>query len=294
MITRFDHAVIAVRDVERAIQVYRDGLGLDARPGGRHTGRGTHNALVRFGLDYLELIGVADRAELEAAAPRGAAPFLEVLARGEGGLLAYCLAADPLDDLVDGVNRSDLVPTDPFPMRRRRPDGTLLTWRLLVPDGNAWRRPWPFMIQWDTPDEQRLAWEPPGRHPLGATGVAGVAVVVQDLVAVRDLYERGLGLAFAGEDDLPELAARRARYRLGGSAIDLLAPSGPGPVRQALDADGEGLFEVRLRVESLDQARAHLRRSGVVVTPSPGTPGGLLIDPARALGARLVLAPASR
>src|SRR3989442_10410930 len=55
MITRFDHAVIAVRDLDQALRLYRDVLGLDARPAGRHTGLGTHNGIVRFGLDYLEL-----------------------------------------------------------------------------------------------------------------------------------------------------------------------------------------------------------------------------------------------
>ena len=57
MITRFDHAVIAVADLERAIEAY-SALGFDVSPGGRHEHRGTHNALIRFGgVDYVELLG---------------------------------------------------------------------------------------------------------------------------------------------------------------------------------------------------------------------------------------------
>src|SRR5687767_5894308 len=41
MITRFDHAVIAVADLDLAIEAYR-ALGFDVFPGGRHEHRGTH------------------------------------------------------------------------------------------------------------------------------------------------------------------------------------------------------------------------------------------------------------
>ena len=58
MITRFDHLVIAVSDLDRAMDSYRS-LGFEVFPGGRHEHRGTHNALIRFGgLDYVELRGV--------------------------------------------------------------------------------------------------------------------------------------------------------------------------------------------------------------------------------------------
>ncbi len=56
---RFDHAVIAVQDLDAAMAAYRD-LGFAVTPGGKHTGRGTHNAIIRFGLDYLELLAVYD------------------------------------------------------------------------------------------------------------------------------------------------------------------------------------------------------------------------------------------
>ena len=55
MPSRFDHLVIAVRDLDAAIARYQH-LGFEVTPGGKHTGRGTYNALIRFGLDYIELI----------------------------------------------------------------------------------------------------------------------------------------------------------------------------------------------------------------------------------------------
>jgi len=62
MITRLDHAVIAVRNLDEAIGHYRS-LGFDVSPGGHHTGQATHNAIVRFGLDYLELLSIYDASE---------------------------------------------------------------------------------------------------------------------------------------------------------------------------------------------------------------------------------------
>ena len=59
MITRFDHAVIAVADLDLAIETY-SALGFEVFLGGRHEHRGTHNALIRFGADYIELLGVYD------------------------------------------------------------------------------------------------------------------------------------------------------------------------------------------------------------------------------------------
>ena len=86
MITRFDHIIIAARDLDDATQLYRDGLGFDANFGGRHTGRGTHNAIIRFGLDYLEILSVVDEEELRAA-PAKRVRLLDFLDRQEGGLL---------------------------------------------------------------------------------------------------------------------------------------------------------------------------------------------------------------
>jgi catechol 2,3-dioxygenase-like lactoylglutathione lyase family enzyme len=72
MLTRFDHAVIAVRNLDEAIRLYSR-LGFEVDAGGRHTGLGTYNALIRFGLDYIELISIYDQDEVTASGPRGAA-----------------------------------------------------------------------------------------------------------------------------------------------------------------------------------------------------------------------------
>ncbi|GIV80179.1 MAG: hypothetical protein KatS3mg050_4573 [Litorilinea sp.] len=287
MITRFDHAVIAVADLEAAAAQYRR-LGLSVYPGGRHTGLGSHNAIVRFGLDYLELIGVYSRDEVLAAGPRRAT-LVEFLDAHGGGMLGYCLATDDIDGLAAHFRATGLAADGPLTMERARPDGRVLKWRLLLPGGTGWRRPWPFFIQWELPDDERLQWEQPGQHPLGVTRVAGVTVLVRDLDAARQLYGRQLGLGLAGTRDVPALAADGLRFALGDFTIDLLAPRGAGEAATRLEALGEGLFSVTLAAANLEHARELLAAQGFSLEPAPEEESCWLIVPEPSLGARLLL-----
>ena len=57
MITRFDHVVIGVQKLEEALESYTK-LGFEVFEGGRHPSLGTRNAIIRFGLDYIELLEI--------------------------------------------------------------------------------------------------------------------------------------------------------------------------------------------------------------------------------------------
>ncbi len=287
MISRFDHAVIAVRDLDEAIQRYR-ALGFDVSPGGRHTGLGTYNAIIRFGLDYIELISIFDKTEATARGFQGSA-LLDFLEQREGGLVGYALASTDIQQDAGRFRNTGLTAVGPFPMQRMRPDGHLLSWRLLVPEGLSWRRPWPFLIHWDVPDDQRLSWEKPGVHPNGVTGWVGIAVAVRDLESTADLYQRQLGLTLTRRDTVPSLAARRATFQVSSSRIDLLMPLNDGPVQRALEEVGEGPFEVRLAIRDLEQTRTFLTQHAVSFELASADPAALLLSPDQAIGARLLL-----
>jgi len=211
---RLDHVVIAVRDLDDAIARYR-ALGFDARAGGRHTGRGTHNAIVRFGLDYLELISVHDEAEARRA---GRSELMDFL-RSREGAVAYALATDDIEGEAERIRAAGLALTGPFAMERLRPDGSLLSWRLVIPGDGSYRRPWPFFIQWDQPDAERLARDGATAHPNGARGVRSITVGVRDLAAARTLYADVLGLPSAGADT----------FRAGPATISLAEAGEDGP-----------------------------------------------------------------
>ncbi|HLI09392.1 MAG TPA: VOC family protein [Ktedonobacteraceae bacterium] len=288
MITRFDHTVIAVRDLDAAISAYQ-ALGFDVSPGGRHTGLGTYNAIIRFGLDYIELLSVYDRSEAEQGRGLSGETLLDFFAQHEGGLVGYALATDDIEQEAERFRRTGLQAQGPFGMQRMRPDGHLLSWSLLVPGGVSWRRRWPFFIQWGVSDEQRLAWEKPGVHANGVVRWTGISVGVHDLESAIDLYQRQIGLALEQRNEVTALAARRATFRVGSSSIELLAPLGEGPVRHMLATIGEGPFEVRLAVRDIDQTRAFLTQQGLHFIPAPTDASALLLGPDHTVGARLIL-----
>jgi hypothetical protein len=284
MITRFDHAVIAVADLERAVEAYR-ALGFDVSPGGRHEHRGTHNALIRFGgADYVELLGVYDP-ETALESGLNGRTLAEFVRERQGGLVGHCYATDDIEAEADRTREAGLEMVGPFEMRRERPDGRALTWRLLVPEDIPWRRRWPFFIEWDAPDQERLAVEGVGDHPNGARSVSGVAVAVRALEEAARLYSILFDLEPFREDEVTDLAARRASFDVRGFTIDLLSPFGNGPVQGMLERDGEGPFEVKLAVEDL--ARSRLALSEVEFTENAAQ--GELCPPTEAsLGARLL------
>ncbi len=240
---RFDHAVIAVRDLAAASERLR-AVGFEVRPGGRHLGFGTENALVRFGLDYLELITVCDEAEAERASARSRA-LAEFLRSHGSGFVGFALAADDLDDVARRLRAIGQEVEGPTPMRRRRPDGTVLEWRLLIPGAVAWRRPWPFFISWSLPDAERLTIERPGSHLAGVAAVSGISVQVEDLERARALYAAVLGPPAVASD-------ARLAFRVGDLTIELVGPSdgrAPGLAR------GPGPFELRLRLKDPGRPR---------------------------------------
>jgi Glyoxalase-like domain len=241
VITRFDHAVIAVRELSAAISQFRR-LGFDARPGGRHSGRGTENAIIRFGLDYIELISVYDADEARSSGLGGTA-LVEYLAQHDGGLVGYCLASERLEEHVEELSRGVPGTVGPLDMQRRRPDDHILRWRLLIPGGNPWLSPYPFFIEWELPDGERLSLETPGQHQLGVTAVEGVTITVpeSDLPAVSDLYERVLGLAAGstpGEFGVGQFAVRLTRGPATGPTELLLAVEDQAAAQALLASQG--------------------------------------------------------
>ncbi len=169
MLTRIDHVMVCVHDLDQAIETYR-GLGFRIYPGGAHPGRGTHNAIAFFEDNYLELLAVRDRDEVVKDGNRALLDFLE---RGEG-LRYFILASDDLEADVVALRGRGLDLTDVREGSRNTDLGTVLRWRYahLGP-----RNPLPFfLIQHLTPIDERRAQVPSRDHPNGAMAVTGVTV----------------------------------------------------------------------------------------------------------------------
>lgn len=244
MITRLDHIAIAVPDLAGAVRRYSD-MGFDASLGGDHPGLGTHNAIVRFGLDYLELIGIRDEEEALASGPSGPV-MVDALRRLGGGLLGFVIASTDIAQDCARL-REHGIEIEPVSMERRRPDGHIFKWKLAAPGGVLWRRPLPFLIEWLTPDAERLSLERAGPHPNGAIGISNVHVAVRDLDWCALIYRDALGLGEPIAQARPDLGAEARRFNVGFHEITLLAPTGEGALAETLKAAGEGPCEFALR-----------------------------------------------
>jgi catechol 2,3-dioxygenase-like lactoylglutathione lyase family enzyme len=192
MILGIDHVLIAVDDLELAIETY-ERLGLQVLRGGKHPKMGTHNALVPLADGtYLELIGIWDRALADQMSPA-----IGLALSSENRLASFALDSNDIEADVAAIRARGLEIEDPVEGERLRPDGTRVAWRRAAPVDFRL----PFLIQDVTPRELRI--------PLPESGVGrtlrlgDVNVGVRDLATSAELYKKLLGIE--GEEGWFEL-----------------------------------------------------------------------------------------
>lgn len=151
---RFDHLLHWVPDPDAAQAQYQ-ALGFHVAPGGQHPGRGTQNRLCHFGLPYVELLSIHDRAQAERSNLSAMLPAVDALLAEGGGARMFAVSVDDLDATLARLREAGLVLGEVFEGARQRPDGSFVTWRTArLADGPAWR---PFFIEWGTPLAEREA-----------------------------------------------------------------------------------------------------------------------------------------
>lgn len=137
--TRVDHILISVRDLESAMDRWAT-AGLSATVGGSHPG-GTFNALVRGPRRaYVELIGAVESATSETAAR----------VRSVTGPLSWALGVDDLDKARGALERDGHKPGPVHHGSRTTPNGVTLRWRLCDVGPHPLHRFLPFLIEWET------------------------------------------------------------------------------------------------------------------------------------------------
>jgi catechol 2,3-dioxygenase-like lactoylglutathione lyase family enzyme len=99
-----------------------------------------------------------------------------------------------------------------------------------------------------------------------------VTIAVADLDAATRAYETLLGRA--GEPLGETGGARRTRFQLLNTAVELIAPGGSGPageaVRQRIESAGEGLWRLAFATDDLGATRRTLERRGMACAPDDG------------------------
>ena len=274
-----DHVIILVRDLDDA-DARLTRLGFRPTPRGLHSPHmGTANATVMLeNGTYLEVLGVLEatpanadsRAVLaEREGPFGlalktddahaAAEAFEAAQIAAGGALAFVRPVAFPNGTQDAC----------FTVARARPDAT--------PGASL------FVCQHHTPD---IVWrEDYLEQPNGATGLAEVIGIADDLLAIEDAYGAIFGGRVRRADDRVTIAA-------GDAQITFLSP---GAFAERFDAAGEPvssprprLAGLRVPVRDLDRTKATLQRNRV---PWPeGAGGAVLVAPDQGCGTLFELA----
>jgi hypothetical protein len=143
---RLDHLVFATPDLAATVADFTRRTGVAPAPGGVHIGLGTRNFLVSLGgSGYLEIIGP----DPEQPEPQGPRPF-DVDALTVPRTVTWAISPPDLDSAVATARTRGYDPGTVQPMSRRRPDGTLLEWRLTDGDTQHPSGLVPFLIDWGT------------------------------------------------------------------------------------------------------------------------------------------------
>lgn len=144
--SHLDHLVLATPDLAATVAEFTRRTGVAPAPGGAHVGRGTRNFLVSLGgASYLEIIGP----DPEQSEPDGPRPF-DVDEVAAARTVTWAISPPDLDAAVATARARGYDPGDVRPMSRRRPDGTLLEWRLTDGDTQHPSGLVPFLIDWGT------------------------------------------------------------------------------------------------------------------------------------------------
>jgi hypothetical protein len=161
--SRIDHVVVGVRDLDAAAGTIWRRYGLEAQAGGVHTGAGTGNMIVPVGNDqFLELLAVLD--------PGSRHPIVGWLQRmlGDGDRL-LALAIEP-DDLDASAGRLGEPVTE---LDRVADDGRHVHFRLTGALGLLGPETLPFFVTTTAGREWRCGFRPP-RHRTDASGIRWV------------------------------------------------------------------------------------------------------------------------
>lgn len=229
MLSRLDHLVVLVRDLEQATREY-ERQGFTVTPGGEHSDGLTRNALISFADgSYLELVSFVDPED-----PRDNVWNWRPFAALGGGLIDYCAASDGLDVDVRRLRKSGFEVNGPSSGGRKLPDGEEVRWR--VARIRQQGRVLPFLIEDQTARDRRVPGGPATVHPNGACGISRLRIATPDAQQAAASYAALPGTVGApGEDGTV--------FHIGACVVEVLEPGCVGgEVERRLASLGSGPF----------------------------------------------------
>lgn len=143
-----DHIVIPAQDPEAAARQFADENHVRVIQGGEHPHWGTYNYLAYFQNDtYIEWIGVNNYTVAEKSSNPLIQQVIQALEENDEQPIQYALRTREMDKYIEHLDAIPFAYSEPFSGSRGRPDGSLLTWKMLFPICPT-TQPLPFLIEW--------------------------------------------------------------------------------------------------------------------------------------------------
>lgn len=241
-----DHVIVAVRDLQRAVEDW-ESIGLIATDGGAHPKVGTRNALVRFpDRSFLELMAIDDREKLEAYAPA----LLALLERHADRPFSWSLRTDDIEAAHRALAERGFQVLPIWPGEALRDSGTIARWRTL----HIQEPGLPFVVEYEAePTSQPSTKGLPGIG-LGAVLLSGPPMLMTRLAQAfgaraddgHVLFDRGGAFLQPNASSEPTIAGVEILVSDLEKTERLL---GHGVLGQALDGDSR-LHGLSLRIRS--------------------------------------------
>jgi len=178
-ISRLDHIVIAVKNLDAAAATYRK-LGFTLTPRGLHEGKGTGNYCIMFPNTYIELLGIVDETGAKGRLAE------RVNARGEGAI-AIAYGADDADQTYTALKAAGIEAEPPNDLSRPLDlddKRDMVRFRNIMLPKLALPETMQFVCTHLTPEltRARHEWQ---LHPSGTTGIAEVVIAVDDITTTK-------------------------------------------------------------------------------------------------------------
>lgn len=237
-----DHLVHFVEKPERLVKTTRE-HGLHTVNGGKHEMWGTYNSLCYFNLSYIEFIGIFDDALFEKAA-REPYTLHETYKKGslQNGIVRMAFRTECIEKAAENLCSLDYEVYGPEEFSRRRPDGSILKWKLLHFGKRGQIFDLPFIIQWEGNDSDRyqdlLRTGTIKPHPLGNLLIKEVEIGVEDL-SIANEWGEIFGLEVEGTDKFK-------RVKMANCALTFKKTEGKNKIMQVIISGSKEEKEVTL------------------------------------------------
>ena len=255
-----DHVLIGIRDLDETMSTFGERIGFTVTPEGVHPGRGTHNRLIVFGPEYLELISVRDPSEGLFR------PNLPTFLESREGLFIFAMGTDDVDAGASELRGKGIDVAAPVDGARSNEDGSVAySWRQAEIAADEMPGSQTFLIQHNHTIAERYR-EPaePTRHANGASGIDYLSLAVHHAAEAASRWREIFGLEAASAREDAESGVKEVAVALGGRQLRFLSPLREGPLSQSLERFGEGPYELGIQVPDLRATSAYLEKQGAL------------------------------